>query len=139
MSEALEKNGFVVVPADFRLFHYAYQGNVYEGWPVFVTTDVAYHEWHLVFDKLLRSLEQQVLLPKLEQLVSGLLEAAHDTDRASSPARSLEDTASRVEQLFQVAAAELGLRRHARAARRRRRRRCRRAQRCRARPRRSSA
>ena len=66
----------MIVPADYKLFQYAYQGNDYEGWPVFVTTDVAYHEWHLVFDKLLRSLEQQVLLPKLEQLVSGALTAA---------------------------------------------------------------
>ena len=69
VTAALEKNGFVVVPADYKLFQFAYEGNDYQGWPVFVTTDVAYHEWHLVFDKLLRSLEQQVLLPKLQQLV----------------------------------------------------------------------
>lgn len=108
VTAALEKNGFVVVPTNFKLFQYAYEGNAYEGWPVFVTTDVAYHEWHLAFDKLLRSLEQQVLLPKLEELVSGALEIAHtQTDELRGSA--LEDTASRVEQLYQVAAAELGL------------------------------
>ena len=117
------KNGFVVVPADFRLFHFAYQGNVYEGWPVFVTTDVAYHEWHLVFDKLLRSLEQQVLLPKLEPLVSGLAARPRTRRQPSSKAAPLEDSASRVEQLFQVAAAELGLPVDPRAARASRRRR----------------
>ncbi|HEY5160703.1 MAG TPA: DUF3160 domain-containing protein [Gaiellaceae bacterium] len=107
VTAALEKNGFVVVPADFKLFQYAYEGNAYEGWPVFVTTDVAYHEWHLAFDKLLRSLEQQVLLPKLEQLVSGELQAAQ-AQTAELKGSALEDTASRVEQLYQVAAAELG-------------------------------
>ncbi len=107
VTAALEQNGFAVVPAGYKLFQYAYEGNDYEGWPVFVTTDVAYHEWHLVFDKLLRSLEQQVLLPKLEALVSGSLQAAHQqaSDLSGTP---LEDSASRVEQLFQVAAAELG-------------------------------
>ncbi len=108
VAEALTRNGFVVVPADLRLFHFAYQGNVYAGWPVFVTTDAAYNVWHLVFDKVLRSIEQEVLLPKLETLVGGLLRAAHTqaTDLAGTP---VEDAAARVEQLFQVAAAELGL------------------------------
>ena len=106
VTAALEKNGFAIVPADYKLFQYAYEGNDYEGWPVFVTTDVAYHEWHLVFDKLLRSLEQQVLLPKLETLVSGALRAAH-TQTSDLSGTALEDSSSRVEQLFQVAAAEL--------------------------------
>jgi Protein of unknown function (DUF3160) len=108
VSEALVNDGFVIVPAELRLFHFAYQDNVYGGWPVFVTTDVAYHVWHLVFDKVLRSLEQDVLLPKLETLVAGLLKAAHaqTVDVAGSP---VADAASRVEQLYQVAAAELGL------------------------------
>jgi hypothetical protein len=107
VTAALEQNGFVVVPADYKLFQYAYEGNDYEGWPVFVTTDVAYHEWHLVFDKLLRSLEQQVLLPKLEQLVSGSLQAAQQ-QTSELKGTALEDSASRAEQIFQVAAAELG-------------------------------
>lgn len=107
VTAALEKNGFVVVPAEFKLFQFAYEGNDYQGWPVFVTTDVAYHEWHLVFDKLLRSLEQQVLLPKLQQLVSGSLQAAHE-QTSELKGTALEDSASRAEQIFQVAAAELG-------------------------------
>jgi len=108
VADSLAAQGFVVVPAEFRLFHFAYQGNVYEGWPVYVTTDAAYHTWHLAFDKVLRSLEQDVLLPELEELVSGLLEAAEaQTEEVSGT--GVEDAASRVEQLFQVAAAELGL------------------------------
>ena len=108
VAEALAKNGFVVVPTNIRLFQYAYEGNTYGGWPVFVTTDVAYHEWHQLFDKTLRDLEQNVLLPKLEKLVTGSLAAAHAQTLllARTP---LGDAASRVEQLFEVAAAELQL------------------------------
>jgi hypothetical protein len=109
VSDALTRNGFVVVPSDLRLFHFAYQGNLYEGWPVFVTTDAAYHVWHLVFDKLLRSLEQDVLLPELERLVDGLLRGAR-AQTAEVAGTALEGAASRIEQLFQVAAAELGRR-----------------------------
>ena len=113
VTATLTDQGFVVVPADYRLvlssrlLHFAYQGNWYEGWPVFVTTDAAYHVWHLGFDKVLRTLEAEVLLPELEQLVSQTLEAAHDqtTELAGSP---LADAAARAEQLYQVAAAELG-------------------------------
>ena len=108
VTETLTDQGFVVVPDDLRLMHFAYQGNLYEGWPVFVTADAAYHTWHLVFDKLLRSIEQEVLLPKLETLVAGLLDAARaqTVEVAGTP---VEDAASRAEQLYQVAAAELGL------------------------------
>ena len=107
VTATLTDQGFVVVPADYRLLHFAYQGNYYEGWPVFVTTDAAYHVWHLGFDKVLRTLEAEVLLPELEQLVSQTLEAAHaqTTELAGSP---LAEPASRAEQLYQVAAAELG-------------------------------
>jgi hypothetical protein len=108
VSATLLRQGFVVVPSQLTLFHMAYDGNVYGGWPVFVTTDVAYHEWHQVFDKIVRSLEQQVLLPKLETLVTGLVEAAH-AQTAEVAGTGAADAASRVEQFFQVAAAELGL------------------------------
>ena len=107
VAAALAKNGFVVVPSTLPLFQDAYEGNVYGDFPDFVTTDVAYHEWHLVFDKILRSLEQGVLLPKLDNLVSGSLAAAH-AQTLELRGTPLAGPASRVEQLFQVAAAELG-------------------------------
>lgn len=108
IERALLEDGFVVVPDDFPLFHFAYLENLYSGWPVFVTTDAAYHVWHQVFDKLLRSLEQEVLLPELEALVAGLLDGAEAQveELGDTP---LADAASRVQQLFQVAAFELGL------------------------------
>ena len=75
-----------------RLSQFAYEGNVYEGWPVYVTTDATYHAWHLVFDKVLRDLEQEALLPKLEHLVAGLV-AARQRRPARSPAHAARDAA----------------------------------------------
>ena len=99
VSVTLARQGFVVLPPEYRLFHFAFDLESYSPWPVFATTDVATHEFHLMFDKLLRSLEQKVLLPKLEQLVTGLIEAAQaqPTAVAGSP---LEDAAARIEQLY---------------------------------------
>jgi len=54
---------------------YSYAARYADG-PVYVTTDAGYHEWHLVFSKTLRDTEAQVLLPRLEELVAGLLQAA---------------------------------------------------------------
>ena len=59
----LAANGFVVVPGMSKLFHTGYDSSAYDPYPVFVTTDAAYHVWHLVFSKVLREMEEQVLLP----------------------------------------------------------------------------
>jgi len=103
----LARNGFVIVPARFRLFHHAYDEQFYSGTPVFVTTDVAYHTWHLVFDKVLRDLEQQRLLPALEELVTGMRQNAA-TQQAELAGTELEDDAAAVHDLLSVAVAELG-------------------------------
>ena len=66
----LEKQGFGVVRSGSSLFQSEYEGNIYGGFPVYVTTDAAYNSFHLVFDKTLRDLEQKVLLPKLSLLVA---------------------------------------------------------------------
>jgi hypothetical protein len=108
VSGTLAKQGFVVVPGDIEHLHYAYQGSFYSGWPVYVTTDAAYHIWHLTFDSVLRRTEEQRLLPALRTLVEKALAAsrAQTAELAGTP---LADEASRAEQLYQVAAAELGL------------------------------
>ena len=108
VTDALLKNGFVVVPADYRLMQFAYEGNDYQGWPVFVTTDVAYHEFHQVFDRFLRDTEQKTLLPKLDRLVTIGLQAAKAQTVAFAGTK-VATSASRAEQIYQLAAAELGL------------------------------
>jgi len=101
----LEKQGFGVVRSGSSLFQAEYEGNIYGGFPVYVTTDAAYSSWHLVFDKTLRDLEQDVLLPKLDQLVRRLVADARRQQSAvggTAAARALD--------LYTVAAAALGQR-----------------------------
>ncbi len=106
--ERLAKQGFVIIPADLRLFHEAYEDQSGTGTPVFVTTDAAYHAWHLVFDKTLRDIEQLQLLPALEELVEGMGKnaARQQAELAGTP---LEEDTGRVVELIDVVAAELGL------------------------------
>ena len=104
----ITRSGFAIVPSDTKLMYDAYTEAPYGNYPVFVTTDVAYHQWHLTFDKLLRSIEQQVLLPKLETLTQGALAGAQQ-QAADLRGTSLAAEAARVAQLFQVEATLLGL------------------------------
>jgi hypothetical protein len=71
--ELLAANGFVVVEGRIGQFHEAYSHvDLMARQPLFVTTDAAYHYWHLAFAKALRSTEQLVLLPILEEFVLDL-------------------------------------------------------------------
>jgi hypothetical protein len=102
----LEGQGFVVVPEEFRLFHHAYDEQLYAGTPVFVTTDAAYHAWHQVFDKTLRDLETRELAPALETLLAGMRKSA-STQRKDLAGTALEEDAIRVVDLLAVASAAL--------------------------------
>jgi len=108
VARTLESQGFAVVPGQAPQFYMAYTGAPYDGTPVYVTTDVAYHMWHLAFDKTLRELEQTVLLPKLERLTELSLANARKQSKelAGTP---LAADALKVEQLMQVQATLLGL------------------------------
>ncbi|HZK05976.1 MAG TPA: DUF3160 domain-containing protein [Actinomycetaceae bacterium] len=107
VSDALAEQGFVVVPWDYNQLHFAYDDNLYSEIPSYVTTDAAYHVWHLVFDKLLREIELEVLLPATEELVGGLLSSA-EAQAEELAGTELADAADRAVQLYQVAAAALG-------------------------------
>ncbi|MCP3996294.1 MAG: DUF3160 domain-containing protein, partial [bacterium] len=107
-TDRLKANGFVIVPTATRHFHHIYEGSSYEGYPVFVTTDAAYHVWHLAFDKILREAEQQSLLPVLESMVVRLVELARSQE-AELDGTDLEEAASRVTQFYEAAATVLEL------------------------------
>jgi hypothetical protein len=104
----LARKGFVIVPAEYARFSQAYESQRYSGVPAFVTTDAAYNAWHNVFDKVLRTLETTVLLPKLEALVTGMLANAR-AQKTELAGTDLADPADRVVQLLQVAGSALGL------------------------------
>ncbi|MDH3306121.1 MAG: DUF3160 domain-containing protein [Acidimicrobiia bacterium] len=98
----LADQGFVIVPDSYLRFAQVYESAPYGGYPVFVTTDSAYHLWHLVFSKILRDVEQDVLLPELQGLLVGLLDDAR-TQAADLAGTDLEEPAGRVISLFEAA------------------------------------
>jgi len=107
-ADELAANGFVIVPTSTRHFHHVYESLVYDGSPVFLTTDTAYHVWHLAFDKILRETEQQTLLPALESMVARLVELARAQENELA-GTDLAEAASRVTQYYEAAATVLEL------------------------------
>lgn len=90
----LSQNGFVVSPTDTKQFYELYEGTRYANVPVFVTTDSSLHIFHLVFDKMLRDLERQKLLPNLKKL-NALLVSGAEKQVAAAKGTPLEfDTLS---------------------------------------------
>jgi hypothetical protein len=72
----LAKNAFVAVPASYREFFPLYEENRYNRTPNFVTADAVLHHWHLVFDNLLRRLEEGGLSEAASDMTDALLAAS---------------------------------------------------------------
>ena len=106
----LVSDGFVI-NSDGPRAHMAwvYEGLYpYKGRPVFVTTDAAYHHWHLVFDKVLRDVEQLELLPELESLLTSAVASAR-AQASELSGTPIADSALRVEEYFEAVATVVGL------------------------------
>ena len=71
--QAIVKNGFVVVPSNFKEFYQIYEYNRYHFVPSFITTDSVLHSYHLLFDTILRDLEEYVFYKKLINVSKYLL------------------------------------------------------------------
>ncbi len=69
----LVKNAFAVALASGSEFFPLYESNRYNYIPNFVTTDSMLHNYHLMFDFLLRQLEEQKLAAELKQLNASML------------------------------------------------------------------
>ena len=69
----LVKNAFVVKPSYNNEFFPLYESNRYSYTPNFVTTDSMLHNYHLMFDFLLKQLEEQKLAAELKQLNASML------------------------------------------------------------------
>jgi len=69
----LSQNSFVVSPSYNNEFFPLYEANRYAYVPNFVTTDSILHNYHLMFDHLLRQLEEQKLESELKQLNAKML------------------------------------------------------------------
>lgn len=72
----LVENAFVVEPGYAREFYQVYESNRYESIPNFVTTDSMLHNYHLVFDHILKTLEEERFAGALKALNASMLRAA---------------------------------------------------------------
>lgn len=74
----LVKNGFVVLPQMGTEFFMIYEMNRYSGTPNFVTTDAMLHNYHLFFNHLLKTVEEEQLRPELQKLNTAMLTASKE-------------------------------------------------------------
>ena len=110
LSDDLTDQGFVIDgSATSTHLAWLYLGLYpYAGRPVFVTTDAAYHHWHLVFDRILRDVEEQTLLPVLERFTWSMLDATR-TQAADVAGTAVAGPADRAARHFEAVATVLGL------------------------------
>lgn len=74
----LARRGFVIVPAQHRQFYGLYKQATERGQPVFVTTDMILHAYHILYDYTLRYLEVDQFSADLDTLNRAMLRAAHE-------------------------------------------------------------
>ncbi|MDR2360222.1 MAG: DUF3160 domain-containing protein [Oscillospiraceae bacterium] len=74
----IEQNGFAVSDKySYNEFFQIYEANRYNSVPNFITTDSAVHTFHLMFDYVLKDLEQNKLYDILIQLSNGMVDASY--------------------------------------------------------------
>ncbi|NLK00589.1 MAG: DUF3160 domain-containing protein, partial [Clostridia bacterium] len=76
--DILVKNGFVVLPGHFSEFFMVYEFNRYDVVPNFITTDAMLHNYHLFFEHLLKTVEEEQLIPELKKLNKGMVEVSQE-------------------------------------------------------------
>lgn len=82
--QALEANGFVVVPDKAPQIYSIYKSASDWGWPAFVTTDAVLHAYHVLYNYALRQAELQRLVPALSSLTQTMLDASLEQEDATS-------------------------------------------------------
>ena len=82
--QALNANGFVVVPDTAPQIFSIYQQAAKRDWSLFVTTDAVLHAYHVLFDYALRETESAYLIPALGKLVKGMVPASQEQLRAAT-------------------------------------------------------
>ncbi len=101
--ERLAENGFVVIPDAYSEFYPLYESNRYDRVvPNLVTTDSMLHNYHLYFDYLLKTVEEEKLLPELKQLNQAMLQASREQYNSLKDS-AWENAATRNLAFFSVA------------------------------------
>jgi hypothetical protein len=78
----LAADGFVVSPGGEKEFFTLYEKARYNNLPIFVTSDSLLHVYHLLFGKVLRTVEVENFIPLLRRLNAALLERSDEQYRA---------------------------------------------------------
>jgi hypothetical protein len=98
----IERNGFAVSDKySYHEFFQVYESNRYNYVPNFITTDSAVHTFHLMFDYVLKDLEQNRLYGILIQLSHNMAEASYAQYKALE-GTSFENAALRNTAFFNV-------------------------------------
>jgi hypothetical protein len=106
--QKLAENAFAVTPGYTREFYQIYEANRYSYIPNFITTDSVMHNYHLMFDFLLKQLEEEQLIAGLENLTTDMLQASEDA-YDEYQGSEWENAAARNVGFFAVAASLLDL------------------------------
>jgi hypothetical protein len=106
MQALIEKNAFAAQfpqGKQYKQLYELYQDFAFKTDPAFVTTDSLLHVYHLLFDKMLRSIESKYLMDELKQLNASMLKASQAQYDALK-GTSAENAAKRNLAYFSVAA-----------------------------------
>lgn len=76
--QRLVQNGFAVIPRLNEEYYMLYEMNRYDFVPNLVTTDSMLHNYHLFFEHLLKTVEEDKLLPELKNLSSGMMQVSQE-------------------------------------------------------------
>ncbi len=99
--ERLAQNGFVVSPGEEQEFYILYEKARYNLEPIFVTSDSLLHIYHLLFDKILRTIEREEFIPIARELNARMLQATAEQYQALK-GTPLEESARRNVAFFAV-------------------------------------
>ena len=100
--DLIVKNGFAVSDkANWTEFFAVYESNRYNHVPSFITTDSALHTFHLLFDYVLKDLEQQRLYSEISALSNEMF-AASDAQYTALKGTTFENAAQRNAAFFAV-------------------------------------
>jgi len=102
---ALKANGFVVVPDQAPQFYEIYKRASERGEPVFVTTDVLLHTYHILYDYTLRLIEIERFVDDLSKLNQAMIAAT--SEQYAKTSGEAKEAAKRNLAFFAVANALL--------------------------------
>ncbi|MBR5086014.1 MAG: DUF3160 domain-containing protein [Muribaculaceae bacterium] len=99
--DALVYNGFAIVPGTTMQLFQIYENNDYHEFPSFVTTDLYLQAFHMYFDFMLRSMEEEKMLPVMTDFTKKLYDSM--TKKAASSKGNMKEAAQRDAAYFAIA------------------------------------